>query len=571
MVPCDTAKVEDNGILINLSAALTVAVLGAWVATLLRQSPIVGYILGGVLIGPYTPGFHGDIHAVNQLAEIGVILLMFTVGVDLSLRRLTEAGRSALLGTPLQILIIIGISTGVGLAAGWASLEAVYYGAVIAISSSIILGRVLSERGEIGALHGRMAFAWSAVQDLSTVVLMVLLGTISAGGQHPLEDVAIAIGKALFFLALVLPFGSRVLPWAFERVARTRSRELFALTVAMVALGMAGIASMFGLSLALGAFIAGIVVSESDLSHQILGEIEPLRDIFAGMFFVSIGMLLDPVFMILNLPMVLVTMALILVVKGAVIIGIVMLFKAPVRTSVLTGFAMAQAGEFSFLLARLGADTGAVSEYSFGLMLSGSVGSILIAPAWYVLGHRLASWLDRRLRPSSLARHPALEEPDSLPRGHAVICGFGRVGQVVGLTLSRRGFSYIVIESDQNLVQRLRALGTIALLGNAENIPLLEQAALSRARVLVIALPDAIATRRIVYHARQLGGRFTIIARAHSVDEREYLLSHGVDEVVVGELELAIEMTRFTLQRFGVTAAEARAVVQRLRGSEIED
>ncbi|MGH2354549.1 MAG: cation:proton antiporter [Chloroflexota bacterium] len=554
-----------GGLLVNLAFALVAALAGALVALRLRQSPILGYIVAGIAIGPFTPGFVADPAEVGALADIGVVFLLFAIGAQLSFRDLLASGRVAIMGGSAQVLLTIGLGYVVGIALGWEPVEALFFGAVVSNSSSTVLSKVLGERGELAAEFGRIALAWSTAQDLSTILLVVLLSALAAGGASLAADLAAAVGKAVLFLALVIPLGLRFFPVFFERVAATRSREVFILAVAAVALGTAFAATLFGVSLALGAFVAGLVVGESDLSHQVVGEVVPLRDVLAGLFFVSVGMLVDPQFVAANLPLVLLTLALMVVAKGALVAGIAAVFRYSARTALLTGVTLAQSAEFSFLLARVGQETGAVTPGVFSLMLAGAAGTIILAPSLHVLASPAVRQVERWLPAPPLAEDPALAETENAPRRHAVICGYGDVGRVVGEALARRGFSFVVIDQNSRIVRRLREQGVPALLGSADNPVLLERVNLDRARVLVVAIPDALATRQIVEYARRRHPDLDIVARTHSEQELRYLRARGVGEAVAGEVELAMEITRHTLRRFGVSGAETLSIVQGLR------
>jgi len=550
-------------LLSNLVASLTAALIGGWLAVRLGQSAILGYIVAGMAIGPSTPGFVGDPRAVEVLADIGIIFLMFAIGVQFSLSELVSFGRVALAGALTQVVLTLGAGYLIGTALGWGGLEALFFGAVLSNSSSTVLGKVLDERGEADSEHGRLALAWSAVQDLTTIVLVVVLGTLATSREQLGPQLALAAVKALLFLAALVPLGARALPWLFERTALLRSREVFVLLVASVALLTAYLASWFGLSLALGAFLAGLVVGESDLSHQILGEVMPVRDLFAALFFVSVGMLVDPAFGLANLGLVVLVVALILGFKGALCALLVGAARYPVRVAVLAGGALAQCGEFSFLLARLGAELHVLSPAVFSLLLAGAAVSIVLAPGLHAAAPQVAARLERRLPPGPLG---VLARPERHQlRGHAILCGHGRVGRVIAATLRQRGLPFVVVEQDPRHVRHLRAVGIPALLGNAANPLLLDQTNLEQARVLIVALPDPLATRQIVDHARQRNPDLDIVARTHSTVEAAFLLQRGVSEVVHGELELALEMTRHTLRRFGVGALEALALVQGLR------
>ncbi|MCS6803316.1 MAG: cation:proton antiporter [Chloroflexota bacterium] len=560
---------DPSSLLVNLALALAVAIVGAASALRLRQSVILGYLLAGVAIGPFTPGVVGDIQTVEALANIGIILLMFTIGIQLSLRDLVRAGRVAIGGGTLQVLAMIGLGAAVGHLLGWQPIESLFFGAVLSNSSSTVLSKVLDERGAGGAPEGRLALAWSTVQDLSTIVLVVVLSALAAGRDNPLEEVGLALAQAAIFLVLVLPVGSWVLPRLFLRIAALGSREVFVLSVAAVALGVAWLASLFGLSLALGAFVAGVVVAESDLSSQILGEAMPLRDLFAGLFFVSIGMLVDPLFAWNNLALVLLTAALIVIAKGALSAALAWALRVPLIVAVPTGALLAQSAEFSFLLARLGSELGAVSSLVFNVMLAGSVISIVLAAPVYEVAKPLARWAQRRLPPSPLATLPPSD--DAPRRGHVVICGFGQVGSAIAAVLERRGLRWIAIDLDQRVVERGRERGGAILLGDAALPVVLDQTGLKGARALVIAVPDTLTTRRIVDYARQINPHLTLVARAPSREERDYLVARGVTVAVVGELEAAAEMARFTLQRFGISAQEARLIARRVSGAADED
>ena len=557
---------SENALLINLVLALAAAGIGAAIAVRLGQSAILGYILAGLAIGPFTPGFVGDIFAVQSLAEIGIILLMFAIGVQLSFRDLLAVGRVAIIGGTAQVGAMIAIGYLVGTALGWPWIQSLFFGAVISNSSSTVLTKVLDERGELGSEHGRISLAWSSIQDLGTVVLVVVLGALATGDGDVWPRLLMAIGMAALFIILLVPLGTVAFRWLFERVAELKNREVFILTVAAVALGAAYVSSLFGLSLALGAFIAGIVVGESDLSYHILGEITPLRDVFVGLFFVSVGMLVNPVLVFENLPVVLLALALIVLAKGVISAAIVALSGYPVRTVVLTGATLGQSAEFSFLLASLGAGLGAIVPAAFSLILAAVVLSIVLAPSLQGLGERLSSWLERRLPEPSLARAPeaGLGVEEEL-RGHAVICGYGRVGSVIGSALAKRGFRFVAIDGDVRRVRALRAGGIRALLGDAGNPVLLDRAGVSRARVLVVALPDFLAARRVVTYAKQSNAKLNIVVRTHSGSEFESMQEAGVREAVNGELELALEMTRHTLSRFGIGLIETQAIIQGLR------
>jgi CPA2 family monovalent cation:H+ antiporter-2 len=552
---------ETPDLLVALTTTLIAAAVGGAIALRLRQSAVVGYILAGVAIGPRTPGFVADIEVVNALADLGVIFLMFSIGIQMSFHEIRRVGRLVAVGGTIQVAASIAIGWAIGMALGWGSLESLVLGAFTSISSTAIAGRILSERGETESEHGLVAIGWLAVQDLLTIVLIVLLTSLSGSGRP--EDVALAVGKAVLFMAIVIPVGGRVVPRLFEVLASFRRRELFTLGVVALTLGTAAVGSLFGISLALGAFLAGMLIADSDLSHQVLGEAVPFRDVFAGLFFVSIGMLVDPGLMVDHLPAVLVLLLLIGPVKGLLVTALGAAFRYPLRTTALTGILLAQSAEFSFVLARIGTEAGIVTQEHFGLLLTSAALTIIVAPAAFQRGRPLVERLDRRI-----GRGAADDDDPVLPaetRRIAVICGYGRVGRLVATALQRRGFGFVVVDESPYAVREAREAGIAAIRGNVENRVVLDRAPLDRATVLVVAVPDPVSTRYVVDTIRRDHPRLPIVARTHSQAERAVLRQLGATVVVVGEVELALEMTRFTLRQFGVSGPELISLIEGLR------
>lgn len=557
-------SMEVSNLLVTLALTLVLAALGAAIAVRLKQSVILGYIVAGLIISPYTPGFVGDLGSVEALADLGIILLMFTIGVELSIRELARVGRVAIAGGVIQTIAMIAVGAGAGLLLGWSTNASLFFGAAIAISSSTVLSKVLGERGALGSIHGRISLGWAAVQDLSLIVIVVVLSSLTSGGSNLLHDVVLGGGKALLFLIVLVPIGSRLLPFVLLRISALRSREIFILAVAGIALGTAYLASLFGMSTALGALVAGIVVSESDLSHQILGAVMPLRDVFAGLFFVSIGMLVNPSYVAHNIPLIIFVVVLIIVVKGVISTGLVTGLGRPLNVAVLAGVALAQAGEFSFLLGRMGVDLNALNEGEFSLILASTAVTIILAPAAYQLAIPLVGQMEHRRRQTASMDDQLASLAAQPLQGHAVICGYGRVGRLIGGALRRRGLPLVVIEQDAEVAHRLRQEGLRVVLGDADNFTVLQHVGLGQARLLVVAIPGALETRQTVGNARQINSSLPVIARVQSEGERDYMQRQDVT-AVVGERELGLEMTRLTLRRYGVSAMEALAVVQRLR------
>jgi monovalent cation:H+ antiporter-2, CPA2 family len=557
----------ETGLLVNLALALIAATIGGAVAVRLGQSPILGYVVAGVLIGPYTPGLISDPAQVAQVADIGLAFLLFAVGLQLSLRELLRVGWVALVGCTLQVGIMIAAGYAVGVAMGLSAQAAIFLGAFVSISSTTVMAKLLGDRGEVDSGHGLLAMAWATAQDLITIVLVVLLTGLTAegsGGGQP--DIVFALGQAVLFMAIVLPLGLFGLPWLLRHASLLRNREIFVLSVVAVALGTAFLSQQFGLSLALGAFLAGLLVSESELSYQALGELSPLRDVFAGLFFVFVGMLVDPASVVAYLPLLAVTLMLIVALKGAVAAGLAYAFRVPARTAVLAGVALAQAGEFSFLLARVGVENKAIAAPEFSVLLGAAALSIVLTPVLM----RVAPTVMRRFELRFGARGPewlpvSTTETAMDRRRFVLICGMGRVGRLIGAALERRGFPYRAIDADPRVCHAQRQRGVEMIQGAAENPRVLDRADVAGAAVLVVALPDPIAMRQVVDHARRANERLPIIARARSAPDREFLARRGVSEIVMAETEVALEMARYTLGRLGVSGAETAAIVQGLR------
>ncbi len=555
------AGLDGPDLYLTFAAALAAAGISALGAALLRQSVILGYLLAGMAIGPHTPGFVADASVVQEMADIGVVLLMFVIGLQLSFRDIQQVRWAAVGGGVLQVAVTIAAGFAAGMLLGLDWLPALFVGAVVSNSSSTVLAKVLSDRGEADTLHARLALAWSTVQDFGTIVLVVVLTVLAeeAGTARLGADLASAVGLAVLYLLLVIPAGIVLLPRLLDLVARLGSAEVFTLTTAAIALGVSLLAQTFGVSIALGAFVGGVLVNRSDLSHEVLGQLNPLRDIFAGVFFVSVGMLIDPG-IVLHRPLLLIAVvALIVVVKGWLSVGLARAFGMPTRTAVLAGGLLAQSGEFSFLLARLGTGTGALGSDVFGVLLAGAAISVAVSPVVI----RLAEPLARAITA------PEEEGPEEgvrvAARGHVLLVGYGRVGSVVDEALREAGVEPVIVEWTPATVRALREAGRVVVRGNAANRAVLEAAGVADARLLVCAVPDPVVTRRVVTLARALNPRLRIVARTHSFAERRFLETHGADLAVLGELELAFELARFALHEFAVTEAAAENLIEEQR------
>lgn len=542
-----------------LVAAAAAALAGGFVARRLRQSTLTGYIIAGFILG-LVPGGPSE-ESVSRLAEIGVVLLMFSLGVQFDLRELASVRQIALPGAAIQVPLTLLAGLAVAVVVGWTWEEGAFFGAAAAISGGTVLSKILSDRGEEDTPQGQIAVGWSVAQDMGTVALVVLLSALA--GEGSIRALAGALGLAAVFLSAMVLLGNRLLPWFLDRVARENSRELFILALAVLAIGAALLSESAGFSLALGAFVAGLVISEADLSAQILGELLPVRDIFAALFFVAIGLLVEPHTLVDAAPVILVFTAVTLLVKAGLISGLCVLRGRTWDTALLVGASLAASAEFSFILARLGVDEGVLTQSHFEVIVAATAVSIVLAPAMYTPVPWLLRWLKSRPPPSAEIDGPAIEA-----RTHVVICGYGRVGSFVADTLRRRGYRYVVIEQDRRIAMQLRDEGIDAIYGSCTHPQVLSRARLERARTLLLTLPDPITTRLTAAHARKLNPRLDIVARVRSRTEALSLRHLGVSEAVIAEREVALELTRHTLHRLGLTTMETLAVIQALRARE---
>lgn len=567
----------------TIAVALTAAFIGGFVARRVGLPSIVGYIVAGMAVGPFTPGLVADTDIALELAEIGVILLMFGVGIHFSIRDLLAVRSIAIPGAIVQSATATLLGVGIGLALGWGVGGGLVLGLALSVASTVVLLRALMDRGELDTQQGRIAVGWLIVEDLFTVLVLVLLPTIAplfggTGGEtvgtleHPLISLLLAVGKAMVFAVLMIVAGTRVVPWILVQVAREGSRELFTLAILAIALGIAYVSSaVFGVSFALGAFLAGLVVSESDMSHQAAADALPLRDAFAVIFFVSVGMLVDPGFLLANPLPIVAVLALIVVAKSAAAFAIVTLLGYTPRIALTISAALAQVGEFSFIVGSLGLSLGLLPETGFQLIVAGALLSIALNPFVF----RLIEPFEERLRGNRLLerlaeRHAGdlatLDETRESLRNHAIVCGYGRVGRLITPALERRGFRYVVITQQRDEVERLRERGVPAIYGDAAIPEVLEQARIHDARVVVVAVSDAHATRLIADRARELVPAIDLVLRSHGDSEAAHLRALGGRvQVIHGERELAVQMARYTLRRFGVSTAEAEAIAQGLR------
>jgi monovalent cation:H+ antiporter-2, CPA2 family len=563
---------HETPLIATIVIGLVLAFIFGAIANRLRIPPLVGYLVAGVLAGSHTPGFVADQELAAELAEIGVILLMFGVGLHFSLKDLLSVRAIAIPGAIVQIVAATLLGAALAWILGWSMQAGLVFGLALSVASTVVLLRAMQERRLIETERGRIAVGWLIVEDLAMVLALVLLpaiaGAINGGGAndgaiHAASDplaaylnlgvggvILLTLGKVAAFVAVMLIVGRRVIPWTLHAIAHTGSRELFRLAVLAIALGVAfGAAKLFGVSLALGAFFAGMIMSESELSHRAAEESLPLRDAFAVLFFVSVGMLFDPM-TIVNDPLpLLATLAIIVVGKSLAAFFIVVGFGYPTGTALTISASLAQIGEFSFILAELGVGLGLLPEEGRDLILGGAILSILLNPLVFAAVTYLKPRLEKRLpaaaEPVADAGEAAVEEPDveeiqpTTLTDHAVLIGYGRVGSLVGDALKEVGKPFLVIEDADKTVAKLRDENIETIVGNAANGDVLAAANLAGARQLILAIPNAFEAGQIVVKARAANPVISILARAHSDAEVQHLQDLGADAVIMGEREIA--------------------------------
>jgi CPA2 family monovalent cation:H+ antiporter-2 len=527
--------------------------LGA-LANRLRLSPLVGYLLAGVLAGPFTPGFVGDAEIAPQLAEIGVILLMFGVGLHFSLRDLMSVKNIAIPGAVAQIAVATLLGWGLSELMGWSHVEGLVFGFSLATASTVVLLRAMEERRLLDTRRGKIAVGWLIVEDLACVVALVLIPALAGalgGGEEAvgagtvLKALALTFGKVAAFVAFMLIVGRKAIPWVLERIAGTGSRELFTLAVLAIAMGVAfGSAELFGVSFALGAFFAGMLLNESEFSHQAAQDSLPMRDAFAVLFFVSVGMLFDPNILVQHPWQVLATTLIIVFGKSAAAYAIVRAFGHPNATALTISTSLAQIGEFAFIIAGLGLTLGILPKDGHSLVLAGALISIMLNPILFMV---LDRWMARE---NARVAANAPPEPEVVPMDiadHAIIVGYGRVGGQLAHLLHERGVPLVVIEDDADLVEQARAYGLPVVRGNAANKRVMLEAAPERAKLAVFAIPQALEAGETIERLKALNPAITVLARAHSEAQVKHLLQHGADAAVLAERELAYSLAEMVM------------------------
>lgn len=557
----------------DLLIVLVTAIAGGMLARWLKLPIIIGYLVGGIVVGPSGFGLVHEIEAVNTLAELGVILLLFAIGLEFSIKDLLSTGRIAVLGGIAQIIVTAGAGFGLGKLVGLSNTGAIFFGFIIALSSTMVVLKVLIERGELDTTHGRIMLGILLVQDLSVVPMIALLPAVGGETGELWSSLGIALAKAVGFIAVMLVLGYWGMPWFLKRVAGQRSRELFLLTVIVICLAAAFGTYYFELSAAFGAFAAGLLISQSGFARQAFADILPFRDTFAALFFVSLGMLADLDFVAANLGAIAMVVAAIIIGKFVIVSLITRLFGYGHKTVLMVGTGLIQIGEFSFILAMMGVEAGILSERLYSLTVASAIITMLITP--FAMGFN--SYIYRKLiQKDWFARQlTGRVDPEGRLQGlelsrHAVICGYGEIGSRVASVLERHKFAYLVIDLDPTIIAGLRAKGIPCIYGDASNPEILAHASLDRARVLLCTIPDYIAEEQVARNALAINPRLDIVARVRRDTDAELLRGIGVTELVMPFFEGSLEMIRHTLHRFGMTSTEIQYILNSLRETQRE-
>lgn len=555
---------HDLPLVTTIATGLGLAFVFGLIATKLRIPPIVGYLVAGVVIGPHTPGFEADVHLAEQLAEIGIVLLMFGVGLHFSLKDLIEVRKIALPGAIVQIGAAMAMGMGLTYLWGWSLGSGLMFGLALSVASTVVLLRSLEEHNLTQTNDGRIAIGWLIVEDLVMVLALVLIPALAMKSGAPVEGseelakaplwqiLGVAIGKLAVFVAVMLVVGKRFLPWLLTVVARTRSRELFTLAVFGMALGVAfGASKLFGVSFALGAFFAGMMIRESDLNHEVADRALPFQDAFAVLFFVSVGMLFDPSVLTEEPLRVLLVVGIIMIGKSLAAFLIVMMFGYPLKTGLLVSAGLAQIGEFSFILITLGMSYGLLPEEGRNLILAGAMISIALNPLTFYYSRKLYEYVGQRPKLSSIfnMRDNNLtclraEEKRTL-KDLVILVGYGRVGKHICANIEAAHIDLVIIDQNRERVEGLRETGHHAIVGDASHTEVLDEAAIDKAVAVVVAVADPFEARKIVETIREAEPGVKVLVRAHNDEELDFFAKQGVDLVTTGPHEVGRRMVAY--------------------------
>jgi len=567
--------VHESVLILTLTFGLGAALVLGFLTQRIGRSPIVGYLLAGLIVGPYTPGFVADAQLAAQFAEVGVILLMFGVGLHFHVKDLLAVRTIAITGALCQIAVATALGTWAGLLVGWSWSSGLVFGLTLSVASTVVLTRVLADNRDLHSPTGRVAIGWLIVEDIFTVIVLVLLPTMFSEPAGGSASIVAALGETLVKLAIVVAFtitvGGRVIPRILGGVAKTQSRELFTLTVLVIALGIAvGSAALFGASMALGAFLAGMAVGQSEFSFRAASEALPMRDAFAVLFFVSVGMLFDPAQLLAAPGLLIAALGIVLIGKPLAAFAIVALLGYPSRMALSVAAALAQIGEFSLILAAVGDRVGILAPGTTNVLVAAAILTITLNPMLYRLvgpfERRLARFriwkiLNRQSAPVDAVRADPLHAAEH----RAVIIGFGPIGQTVARLMKERGIRPAVVEMNLDTARRLREEGLDVVYGDATRPEVLEAAGIRAARALLISGPSPEQAAEIVRLGRQMNPTLQVLARSHYLKESAIMRSAGADEVFTGEGEVALAMTGYILEQLGSTPEQMDRERRRVR------
>ncbi len=558
-----------DSFIIDLTVVLGASVVGGFITNRLKQPLLIGYLLSGFIIGPFGFGLISNVEDIKSLAEIGVALLLFTLGVEFSLAELKRVKDIALKGSFLQIGITIGFVAIFALFSGWVDnpIQGIFLGAVISLSSTAVVLKTLTEKGEINTIHGQVMLAILITQDLALGLMLAILPALNQPDNLAMAIMA-AILKALIFFASAFVVGYWLIPPLMKTVAQTENSELFILTTITICLGIALVTAKLGLSIEMGAFVAGLIIAEIEYSDQALAKVIPLRDTFASLFFASIGMLIEPNILLDNLGLILGLVALIMLGKACIIFPIIYRFGYSFKTAIEASLGLNQIGEFSFVLALMGQELGLISQEKYLLLIGTTAITLVLTPLGMRFAPEIADWLARL---PLIKRHFNLEPKDKdvfLPDticDHVVVAGYGRVGQVIVSVLHNRNYPVLVIENSEAAAKKLRQEKISHIFGDADAELVLEKAHLTQAKALAIALPNPASTRILLKHALEIAPDLAIVARSHTNQEIDILAQMGAKEVVQPEFEAALEMGSQILTTLGEAKPMVNHVLDEIR------
>ncbi len=543
----------------TITMGFTVAFICGIIASKLRFSPIVGYLIAGIIIGPYTPGMVANAEIAKELSEIGILFLMFGVGLHFSIKDLMEVKSIAIPGAIVQIAAATFLGVVASSFWGWSLASGLVFGLSLSVASTVVLLRALEQHNLLESTDGHIVIGWLIVEDIVMVLALVLIPAIAEVGtdantaEGVLSSLFFAIGKMILFVVFMVVVGRRALPWLLNFVARTRSRELFTLAVFAVAMGIAfSAAKLFGVSFALGAFFAGMMIRESDLSREAADKALPLQDAFAVLFFVSVGMLFNPAIIVEKPLEVLAVIVIILVGKSIAASAIILLFKYPLKTALLVSAGLAQIGEFSFIMANLGVAYNLLSEKGRDLILAGALISISLNPAFFHISRRVYEWIGRKPNIASMFNLGVGDSLARLPGDKkqtltelVILAGHGRVGKHISENLQSANIELVVIDSNRRRIGLLRERGFNAIAGDATNEQVLNEAAIDKAVAIIVAVPNPFEARKIVEAARKVKPGIKVLVRAHNEEEEKYFINQDVDLTVLGPREIGRRMVRY--------------------------